>query len=140
MIDNFALPSLSAISHRHPYFSTGISSFVYHKSAGIGITVYVIDTGVMTSHEQFEGRATLGNNLVPETEDTDTHGHGTHVAGSIIGKSYGAARSASVIAVKAYHPKTPGAPATCPDNRLLDALDWVYCDASRRMALEKSSK
>lgn len=63
---------------------------------------YVIDTGVYTQHSEFQGRAFLGYNAYPGVTNVDRNGHGTHVAGTIIGKTYGVAKWGNVMAVKVF--------------------------------------
>ncbi|CAE6458821.1 unnamed protein product [Rhizoctonia solani] len=63
------------------------------------VDVYVLDTGVMTEHEEFEGRATWGWTY-PGGPNADGHGHGTHVAGTIGGRQFGVAKDVNIIAVK----------------------------------------
>lgn len=63
---------------------------------------YVIDTGVNVAHSEFEGRAVLGYNAYPNTKFADVNGHGTHVAGTIIGKTYGVAKKGNVMAIKVF--------------------------------------
>lgn len=58
----------------------GAQNYVFDDSAGQGITAFIVDTGIMTTHTEFEGRATLAFNAVNQN-DTDENGHGTHVAG-----------------------------------------------------------
>jgi subtilisin family serine protease len=72
----------------------------YFASAGAGVDVYVIDTGVYTAHAQFEGRAKFGANFVVGGTDDDCNGHGTHVSGTIGGTTYGVAKRATIIGVK----------------------------------------
>lgn len=62
-----------------------------YTSDGAGVTAYVIDTGILTTHDQFEGRARFGVNTVGGTNE-DCNGHGTHVAGTIGGKDFGVAK------------------------------------------------
>ena len=54
-----------------------------------------------TTHREFEGRASLGYTAFPG-DTVDTIGHGTHVSGTIAGKTYGVAKGASVIGVKVF--------------------------------------
>lgn len=66
---------------------------------GAGVTAYVIDTGIRTAHTQFGGRAAnvfdaFGGN------GQDCHGHGTHVAGTIGGSTYGVAKSVQLRGVR----------------------------------------
>jgi subtilisin family serine protease len=66
---------------------------------GSGVRVYVIDTGIRTAHTQFGGRASnvfdaFGGN------GQDCHGHGTHVAGTVGGSTFGVAKSALLRGVR----------------------------------------
>jgi len=75
------------------------TTYNYWESGGAGVTAYVIDTGVLLTHNQFEGRARFGYNAVGEG-DSDGNGHGTHVAGTIGGVTYGVAKKVTIVAVK----------------------------------------
>ncbi|KAL2269242.1 hypothetical protein VTJ83DRAFT_4088 [Remersonia thermophila] len=77
----------------------GKNSYVYDTSAGAGTCSYVIDTGIYTAHSDFEGRAFWGGNFV-DSSNSDGNGHGTHVAGTIGGKTYGVAKKTTLYAVK----------------------------------------
>lgn len=87
---------LARISHR----AKGATSYLYDSSAGSGITVYVVDTGIYIGHSQFGGRASWGANFISGSPNTDENGHGTHCSGTIAGSTYGVAKSAKLVAVK----------------------------------------
>lgn len=60
----------------------GATDYVFDDSAGAGITAFIVDTGIMVNHTQFEGRATFAFNSANNI-NTDENGHGTHVAGEL---------------------------------------------------------
>ncbi|KAJ9061971.1 hypothetical protein DSO57_1015398 [Entomophthora muscae] len=74
-------------------------SYNYDPSAGEGVDVFVIDTGIKTDHPDFQGRALWGANFIDNSR-TDDIGHGTHVAGIIGSDTYGVAKNATLVAVK----------------------------------------
>jgi subtilisin family serine protease len=63
------------------------------------VFAYIIDTGIYLAHNEFGGRTQWGTNTA-DKDDSDGNGHGTHVTGTILGASYGLAKSATGIAVK----------------------------------------
>lgn len=88
---------LGAISHRRQ----GVDDYVYNPEAGEGTYAYVVDSGVLISHSEFEGRAEVAYTAF-ENETADTFGHGTHVAGTIGGKTYGVAKKSKILSVKVF--------------------------------------
>jgi subtilisin family serine protease len=57
-------------------------------------------SGILTTHVEFDGRASFGANFVGDKIDADCNGHGTHVAGTVGGELYGVAKNATLIAVR----------------------------------------
>ncbi|CAG8594361.1 7363_t:CDS:2 [Paraglomus occultum] len=94
---------LARISHRKRLESGTFTQYTYDDSAGEGVTAYVIDTGVNINHVEFGGRAEWGT-TIPNEPDDDEEGHGTHVAGTIAGSTYGVAKKAKIVAVKVLGP------------------------------------
>jgi subtilisin family serine protease len=102
-----------------------LSKTYTYSTTGSGVKVYVIDTGILTSHSDFEGRASCGKNLVNDTfGNTDCNGHGTHVAGTIGGKTYGVAKSVSLVAVRVLDCKGSGS-----IDGVIAGLNYVAGDA-----------
>jgi len=95
----------------------------YHQDAtGTGVTAYVIDTGVRTSHQQFTGRTAPGFSALDGGTD-DCDGHGTHVAGTIAGTTYGVAKKATVVPVRVLDCDGSGYTSD-----VIAGLDWVNQD------------
>jgi subtilisin family serine protease len=125
---------LSRISH-HEKFSDPLNEYVYNPSEiGDGTTAYVLDTGVRKDHPEFEGRASWGFGTVPGASQTDTDGHGTHVAGTIASKTYGVAKKAKIIDVKVYPDNTGETSASA----IIRGLDWAVDHALANNIIGKS--
>jgi subtilisin family serine protease len=78
-----------------------LSGTFSYTNTGAGVTAYVIDTGIRTSHVEFGGRARSGWDFVDNDADaSDCNGHGTHVAGTIGGATYGVAKGVDLVAVR----------------------------------------
>lgn len=96
-------------------------------SAGAGVTVYVIDTGVRITHRDFGGRARYGWDFVGDDRSAgDGNGHGTHVAATVAGAAYGVARKARVVAVRVLGDDGSGTTA-----QVIAGVDWVTRHAHR---------
>ncbi|MFI9614058.1 S8 family peptidase [Streptomyces sp. NPDC052023] len=90
-------------------------------SAGSGVTVYVIDTGIRVTHKEFGGRAGYGWDFVGGDKSAgDGNGHGTHVAATVAGRSLGVARKARVVSVRVLDNAGRGT-----TSRVIAGIDWV---------------
>ncbi|KAI0876946.1 subtilase [Hypoxylon argillaceum] len=116
-----APPGLVRLSHA----DVGAGSYVFDDSAGEGITAYVVDTGILTTHEEFQGRATLEFNAIENSADTDENGHGSHVSGTIGGATFGVAKNVKLIGVKVLDASGGGTNAD-----VLDGLNFVESDVA----------
>ncbi|KAB5583627.1 peptidase S8/S53 domain-containing protein [Coniochaeta sp. 2T2.1] len=113
---------IARLSHKSP----GSTSYVYDTSAGAGTCAYVIDTGIYTSHSDFEGRATFLYNAV-DSSNTDGNGHGTHVAGTIGSKTYGVAKKTKLYAVKVLDSSGSGS-----TSGVIAGMNYVTTDSKTR--------
>lgn len=78
-----------------------LSGTFTYTNTGAGVTAYVIDTGIRTTHVEFGGRARSGWDVIDNDADaSDCNGHGTHVAGTIGGATYGVAKGVDLVAVR----------------------------------------
>jgi aqualysin 1 len=72
-----------------------------YNSVGSGVHAYIIDTGIRATHAEFSGRATLDYSAIADGKGAnDCHGHGTHVAGTVGGATWGVAKEVSLHAVR----------------------------------------
>jgi subtilisin family serine protease len=99
-------------------------------ATGKGVTVYIMDTGILTDHQEFQGRASLGydpSGLFLQ----DCHGHGTHVAGIVGGVSTGVARDVKLVSVKVLGADDPNFPCEGRGyySTIIGGLDWIAANA-----------
>jgi subtilisin family serine protease len=86
-----------------------------------GVTAYIIDTGIMKTHSDFGGRAVDGYDFVSGDADaSDCNGHGTHVAGTVGGSSYGVAKGVTLVAVRVLNCQGSGT-----WGGVIAGIDWV---------------
>ncbi|MEU6604572.1 S8 family peptidase [Streptomyces shenzhenensis] len=101
-------------------------TYTYPDSAGSGVTAYVIDTGVRITHSQISGRASYGYDAVDgDNTAQDGNGHGTHVATTIAGSTYGVAKKANIVAVRVLDNSGSGTTAG-----VVAGIDWVTANHS----------
>ncbi len=95
-----------------------------HNPTGLGVNVYIIDTGIRITHREFQGRASYGWDFVSDDAvASDCNGHGTHVAGTVGGATYGVAKSVNLIALRVLNCRGSGS-----DSGVIAAIDWVTGD------------
>ncbi|WP_328580535.1 S8 family serine peptidase [Streptomyces sp. NBC_00370] len=95
---------LARISHRPKLNVSTMNKYEHHETAGEGVDVYILSTGVNVNHEDFEGRASWEFGQVIEYDDQeDIHGRGTQLAGIVAGQKHGVAKRANIIAMKVSH-------------------------------------
>ncbi len=88
---------------------------------GTGVNAYIIDTGIRTTHNDFGGRAFHGTDTVGDGQNgNDCHGHGTHVAGTVGGTSFGIAKNVTLFRVRVLNCQGSGTNAG-----VIAGVDWV---------------
>lgn len=98
-----------------------LSKSYSYESSGTGVNAYVIDTGILTTHQEFQGRAVSGADFVDNDGDaTDCNGHGTHVAGTIGSRAFGVAKNVKLTAVRVLDCAGSGT-----YSGVIAGVDWV---------------
>jgi len=96
------------------------NTYTYWASSGEAVVAYVIDTGILITHVDLGGRAEYGANFIDGESNPDQNGHGTHVAGTIGGTTYGLAKNVRLVAVKVLSAGGSGS-----WNGVILGIDWV---------------
>jgi subtilisin family serine protease len=100
------------------------TTYTYNAEAP-AVSAYIIDTGIRTTHSEFGGRATVGTDTVGGGQNgQDCQGHGTHVAGTVGGKTYGVAKAVKLVAVRVLNCQGSGTTAG-----VIAGVDWVTANA-----------
>src|SRR5262249_50698767 len=94
-----------------------------YGAIGQGVTAYIIDTGILTTHNEFGGRASSGFDAVDGGTADDCNGHGTHVSGTVGGTTYGVAKQVSLVAVRVLDCNGSGS-----TSGVIAGVDWVTGD------------
>ena len=114
---NNAIWSLDRIDQRDLPLST---TYTYDTNAA-GVHAYIMDTGIKSDHTEFTGR--LGAGFTSELDGRgteDCQGHGSHVAGTVGGTSWGVAKGVTLHAVRVF-----GCGSTTTNDKILAGIDWV---------------
>lgn len=104
-----------------------LSGTYTYRTTAPDVSVYVIDTGLRTTHQEFGGRASVGVDTVGDGQNgNDCNGHGTHVGGIAAGRTYGVAKQAKVVAVRVLN--CQGSATTAG---VVAGVDWVTARKAR---------
>jgi len=103
------------------------TTYSYWASAGSGVDAYIIDTGINTVHNDFQGRAVFGANFVAGETGNDCNGHGTHVASTTAGFTWGVAKRATLFAVKVL-----GCQGSGTWDGVIAGINWVTASHQSR--------
>ncbi len=104
-IDQRSLP----LNHRYTY-----------RATGRGVTAYVIDSGIREGSE-FGSRLVGGVTAIDDGRGyDDCYGHGTHVAGTLGGKTYGVAKNVKLVAVRVF-----GCNGESSNSAVVGGISWV---------------
>jgi len=118
-IDQKALPLNSAYS----YLQTGS-----------GTTAYIVDTGILSSHQQFSERVLSGYTAISDGNGTtDCNGHGTHVAGTVGGSTYGVAKNVNLVPIRIL-----GCDGSGASSNVIAGLDWILKNGKKPAVVNMS--
>lgn len=114
-IDQAALPLNSSYTYNvNGTFNAGSSR----------VTAYIIDTGILTSHTEFTGRTLAGFSAIKDRYgSTDCNGHGTHVAGTVGGTTYGVAKGVNLVPVRVLDCRGSGT-----NSGVIAGIDWAIAN------------
>jgi serine protease len=99
------------------------SSYIYDTTAS-NVHAYIVDTGVLGTHTEFSGRMGNGYTAITDANGTnDCNGHGTHVAGTVAGTTYGVAKAARVHPVRVL-----GCNGSGTNAGVIAGMDWVVAN------------
>jgi subtilisin family serine protease len=103
-----------------------LSATYTYDNTGAGVHAYVIDTGIRASHQDFGGRASVATDTVGDGQNgVDCNGHGTHVAGTLGGATYGVAKGVTIHAVRVLNCSGSGS-----TSGVIAGVDWVTANHS----------
>nr|WP_306337540.1 S8 family peptidase [Streptomyces sp. KL118A] len=104
-----------------------LSTTYTYRTTAPGVSIYIIDTGLRTTHAEFGGRASVGTDTVGDGRNgDDCNGHGTHVGGIAAGKTYGVAKQARPVAVRVLDCQGSGT-----TSGVVAGIDWVTAKAAK---------
>ncbi|SMC69564.1 S8 family peptidase, partial [Lentzea albidocapillata] len=108
-------------------------AYTYPNTAS-NVTAYVLDTGIRKTHSEFEGRASDGYDFIDnDAVAQDCQGHGSHVAGTVAGRTYGVAKKAKLVGVRVLDCNGSG-----PWDGIIRGIDWVTANGKKPAVVNMS--
>ena len=102
------------------------TQYMYERT-GAGVHAFILDTGIRADHVEFAGRMVSGYTSIADGNGTsDCHGHGTHVAGTVGGTTWGVAKASKLVPVRVL-----GCDGTGTWSGIIAGIDWVAGSALR---------
>ena len=102
----------------------GLDERYIYDSSGAGVTAYIVDTGIRATHSDFGGRVAPGAEFIHDGRGTaDCLGHGTHVAGTLGGATYGVAKAVTLVPVRVF-----GCSGSTTTSAVLSGMYWAVQD------------
>ncbi|KAG9093085.1 subtilisin-like serine protease [Ceratobasidium sp. 392] len=119
-IDDFSDHGLEVSGRSDEGVGVSPRSTAARTNCGAGVDIYSLDSGIYLEHKQFGGRARWGATF-GNYSDIDDNGHGTHTAATAVGKTYGQAPEANIIAIKVLNRKGRG-----DNSDIIGGINWAY--------------
>ncbi len=111
-----------------------LDSAYSYSQTGSGTTAYIVDTGILSTHQQFSGRVLSGYTAISDGNGTsDCHGHGTHVAGTVGGSTYGVAKNVSLVPIRIL-----GCDGSGASSNVIAGLDWILKNGKKPAVVNMS--
>lgn len=111
-----------------------LNSTYSYSQTGTGTTAYIVDTGILSTHQEFSGRVLNGYTAISDGNGTtDCNGHGTHVAGTVGGTTYGVAKNVKLVPVRIL-----GCDGSGASSNVTAGLDWILKNGSKPAVVNMS--
>lgn len=111
-----------------------LNSAYSYLQTGSGTTAYIVDTGILSTHQQFSGRVLSGYTAISDGNGTsDCNGHGTHVAGTVGGSTYGVAKNISLVPIRIL-----GCDGSGASSNVIAGLDWILKNGKKPAVVNMS--
>ncbi|MBN6538573.1 S8 family peptidase [Acinetobacter pittii] len=111
-----------------------LDSAYSYLQTGSGTTAYIVDTGILSTHQQFSGRVLSGYTAISDSNGTsDCHGHGTHVAGTVGGSTYGVAKNVNLVPIRIL-----GCDGSGASSNVIAGLDWILKNGKKPAVVNMS--